>query len=100
MIKLTEDFTFTKISYRIKNEHGIVVSDDTKTIFQKKPRLNNFYIFTDFFGQVLPDGKYLIEIFLYDKNGLEKKSVKTISLIVNRASIASPRIKYDSQTII
>lgn len=100
LIKLTEDFTFAKISYRIKNEHGLVVSDDTKTVFQKKPRLNNFYIFTDFFGQALPDGKYLIEIFLYDKNGLEKKCVKTISLVINRTSIASPRIKYDSQTII
>ena len=100
VVKLNEDFTFTKLSYRIKNEHGLLVSDDTKTLFSKAPKLESFYISTKFFGEKLEDGKYTIELFLYDKRGLERKLVKQIPFIVNRTSLVSPRIKRDSQIII
>lgn len=100
VVKFNEDFTFTKLSYRIKNEHGLLISDDTKTLFSKVPKLESFYIFTNFFGENLADGKYTIELFLYDKRGLERKLVKQIPFVVNRTSLVSPRIKRDSQIII
>ena len=69
-------------------------------MFSKVPKLESFYIFTNFFGENLADGKYTIELFLYDKRGLERKLVKQIPFVVNRTSLVSPRIKRDSQIII
>lgn len=100
IIKFPEDFTFTKVSYKIKNESGLVVSEDNKTIFSSLPRLEKIYIFTDYNNKNLADGRYTIELFLYDKNGLERKFVKQIELNLKRASLPIPMIKYDSQKII
>lgn len=96
IVKIPEDFTFTKVSYKIKDENGVVVLDETKMQFASLPRLKEFYIFTE----PLNDGRYTIELFLYDLNGLERKMIKQIELVLNRKSLPIPKIKHDSQAII